>query len=219
VQFAVDVDAFRALPRHPDWAYEYLDGRARLYYRPRPLELVRDLSPVPARRPEGDAGPDGPQGLVVEPASTGDRDDLVVLVESVWDDLDPYRTQRATPDAGPDDRAAARFARTLEGADDPWDPGVLVARTDAGAGPVAGVVAVNAWRPVDDPELPAEPCITWLTVEPRWRMAGVATALLAATVEVAIQTGAGELHSAVSGANIPSVSWHWVNGFHPLARP
>lgn len=219
MQFVVGLDAFRALPRHPDWAYEFLDGRAHLHYRPRPLELVRDLAPVTVRRPfaAGD-GPDGLHGVVVRPAAAEDRDEMMMLVEAVWEELDPYRTMRATPEPEPADTAGARFARTLAGADDPWDPAVLVARTAGGAGPVAGLVTLNAWRPADDHEIPAEPVISWLTVEPRWRMAGVATTLLAASVAEAARSGAGELHSAVSCANIPSVCWHWTNAFHPRAH-
>jgi GNAT superfamily N-acetyltransferase len=217
VQFPVDGTTFRALPRHPDWAYEHFDGWAHLRYRPRPLELVRDLAPVTPRA--GD--PDIDHRPAVLTATAADHEELVHLVDLVWDDLDPYRVRRALEGSGPGpaeaDTAGLRFARTLAGEDRPWEPGVLVARARAGAGPVAGVVTLGVW-PGGDPSGVAQPAITWLTVSPRWRRAGVATALLAAAVAVAGRTGAGELHSAVSGANLPSVCWHWVNGFRPLPR-
>jgi GNAT superfamily N-acetyltransferase len=200
VQFAVDSDVFRAMPRHPDWAYEWGDGQARLCYRPRPLPLVRDLSPVRRR----------PTRVVVGPAEDGDRTDLLALVAGVWGDLDPFRA------GGPP--AAARFAPTLDGADDPWDPAVLVARPTTGSRRPVGVVALNAWRPAGAPHGLAEPGLCWLTVASGWRHGGVATALLAAAVTAAAQSGAGELHSAVSVANAPSVAWHWVSGFTPLRR-
>jgi GNAT superfamily N-acetyltransferase len=218
VQFPVDGPTFRALPRHPDWAYEHLDGWAHLHYHPRPLEMVRDLSPVASRI--GD--PDVRHGLAVQPATEADHDDLVHLVDLIWDDLDPYRVRRAfaglEPGSSKAERAGARFARTLAGEDDPWHPGVLVARARGGSGPVAGVVTLSTWRPRGERACPASPTITWLTVSPRWRRAGVATALLGAGVDIARRTGAVEIHSGVSAANLPSICWHWVNGFRPLPR-
>jgi GNAT superfamily N-acetyltransferase len=218
VQFPVDGPTFRALPRHPDWAYEHIDGCAHLRYRPRPLDLVRDLSPVPPRT--GDA--EVRHGLVVQPATEADEEDLIRLVALVWDGVDPYRYLRALADPVTEAPVAAsagpRFARTLAGDDDPWDPPVLVARARAGAGPVTGVVALSTWRPAGEGTSPVAVAITWLTVSPRWRRAGVGTELLAAAVEVARCSGSHELHSAVSAANLPSICWHWVNGFQPLPR-
>ena len=211
VQFTADVDVFRSLPRHPDWNYEYLDGQAHLSYQPQPLQLIRDLSPVRPRVA-------GTQGLVVAAATNQDRDEAVDLVDAVWSQLDPYRIRWAHPGCSPIERPGARFTRTLAGSDDPWDPGMLVARAHGGAGPLVGLVTLNAWRRVDAPGLLAEPGLSWLTVDPHRRLAGVATALLAASVDVAVHTGAGELHSAVSCANIPSVCWHWVNGFRLLGH-
>ena len=220
VQFRVDADTFRALPRHPDWVYEHLDGWAHLHYRPRPLDLVRDLAPVVQRAAPGQ-GRSLTRGLVVQPATEDDEDEVVTLVDQVWDELDPYRVHRAfagTREASGDPESAGpRFARTLAGDDDPWEPGALVARCGSRAGAVAGVVTLSAWRPRDE-DRPAQPAITWLTVSPRWRRSGVATALLAAAVTIAVESGADELHSAVSGANTPSVCWHWVNGFRPVPR-
>jgi GNAT superfamily N-acetyltransferase len=200
VQFAVDSDVFRALPRHPDWSYDWLDGQARLSYRPRPLPLVRGLGRVPRR----------PTRVSIEPAEDRDRRDLLALVAGVWGALDPFRAGSLA--------AAPRFARTLDGRDDPWDPGVLVARpADGSPSQAVGLVALNAWRPAGAPATAlAEPGLCWLTVAPGWRHEGVATALLAAAVEAARHTGAGELHSAVSVANTAAVAWHWVNGFTPL---
>lgn len=204
MHFASDAGVVRALPRHPDWAYEHHDGRAHLSYRPRPLELVRDLAPVAGRGSPGAASP-----LVVDGATGGEteRHELVALVRSVWSEQDPFRTSGG---------AGSRFARTLDGRDDPWDPPVLVAR--AGGDTAVGLVALTAWRPGTDRRVPAEPALAWLTVLPGWRLAGVASALLAAAVEAARRSGAGELHSAVSGANLAGVRWHWVNGFRPVTR-
>jgi hypothetical protein len=219
VQFTVDAATFHALPRHPDWAYEYLDGWAHVRYRPRPLDLVRDLSPVrPAAR--GARDPGRTHGIVVQRAMPTDHGELVALVDEVWDELDPYRARRALSGVvtAPGDSAGARFCRTLAGDDEPWSPGVLVARAGQGSGPVAGLLTLSAWRRGGDRTARAQPAITWLTVATRWRRAGVATALLAGALAEVDRTGATELHSAVSGTNLPSVCWHWTNGFLPLPR-
>jgi predicted N-acetyltransferase YhbS len=63
------------------------------------------------------------------------------------------------------------------------------------------------------------PFLAWLSVRAAWRRAGVAGALLGAVVEWLRVAGYEQVHSAVSGANLPSLRWHWRHGFTPLPDP
>jgi L-amino acid N-acyltransferase YncA len=53
----------------------------------------------------------------------------------------------------------------------------------------------------------------WLTVRHDARERGLATALLRVVVETLSARGVGELASAASAANLPSLRWHLTRGF------
>jgi GNAT superfamily N-acetyltransferase len=190
LRFSVSSDAWRRLPRHPDWKYEMVKGEAWLSSRPRPLPLCRPTSlAVPAVTLSG-----------VEIRMIGtrrDRSEIAKLLMDVWVEEDPYRSLE-----DPEATLQAQIQRSLEG------PGLGVIAIDE-----QGVCAV-----VLVPSTTA-PALMWLTVRRDARERGLATALLRVVVETLSARGVEELASGTSAANVPSLRWHLTRGFQLAPDP
>lgn len=131
--------------------------------------------------------------------ATTDRDRAAELMLSVWSVQDPYVTH--------------------------MDPELLKRQVTHALG-TAQIVALAC---VDEKIAGAatvapdwhtgEPCMAWLTVDPRVRERGIATALLRAISQELNSNGAETLWSSASAANIPSLRWHLTRGFELASDP
>jgi hypothetical protein len=192
MRIPMSFEHYQRIPRHPDWRWEYGDGALLLSYRPRTIQLVRDVrAPVP------------PRGQATARLLDLERDDarLREFLRDVWSGEDPYRSFDA-PTEWVSSHLTASLARLTE-------PSGAIAEED---GRVIGAVLLE--RPYDDT---GAPMLSWLSVRWGHRCEGVGSALLAAIVEALDQAGVPQLASAVSPGNIASLYWHWRNGFQ--ARP
>jgi GNAT superfamily N-acetyltransferase len=192
LRFSMSFDAWRRLPRHPDWKYEIVKGEAWLSSRPRPLRLRRSTSlMVPAVTLSG---------IEVRTIDASrDRAEIAKLLMDVWIEEDPYRSFD-----DPDTLLQAEIERSLE------DPGLGVVAVDAGT--ICAVVLVGT----DDADAPM---LMWLTVRRDARERGLATALLRVVVETLSASGVEELASGTSAANVPSLRWHLTRGFQLAPDP
>lgn len=101
VDFPVDLDRLLRLPRHPDWKYELIDGRALLSHRPKPLAFVRSTD-----RPVAHAG----DPIRARPIGHLERPPVEALLRDVWATEDPYRSFEQSLRAAELDRQIERSA-------------------------------------------------------------------------------------------------------------
>jgi GNAT superfamily N-acetyltransferase len=197
LKFSVSSDVWWRLPRHPDWKYEMVKGEAWLSSRPRPLHLCRSTSlEVPA------VTLSGVEVRTVD--ARRDRVEIAKLLMDVWVEEDPYRSLE-----DPESLLQAEIERSLN---EPSLAGIVA----VDAGTICAVVLVGtdaAGGPGDAPML------MWLTVRRDARERGLATALLRVVVETLSARGVGELASAASAANLPSLRWHLTRGFQLAPDP
>jgi GNAT superfamily N-acetyltransferase len=190
LRFSVSFDAWRRLPRHPDWKYEMVDGEAWLSSRPRSLLLRRSTSlEIPAVKLSGVE--------VRTMDARRDRSEIAKLLMDVWVDEDPYCSLE-----DPETLLQEQIQRSLE------DPDLGVIAIDE-----QGVCAVVLVPSMTAPEL------VWLTVRRDARERGLATALLAVAVQTLSARGVDELASGASAANIASLRWHLTRGFQLAPDP
>lgn len=190
MRFPISLQQWHRLPRHPDWRYELIDGHAVLSPRPRPLYLRRDTAlPV-----------SGSSGIVVrEFDARTDRAAVAALLSDVWLAEDPYRSLE-----DPEELLHGEIVRSLDTA--------AVGAVAVESGPVCAAALVDHGRS-------SAPVLTWLTVAPEARERGLATALLRHITGALCAEGAGELASATSSANTPSLRWHLSRGFQLAPDP
>jgi GNAT superfamily N-acetyltransferase len=197
LRFPLSFDAWRRLPRHPDWKYELIEGEAWLSSRPRPLHLCRPTSlEVPAVTPSG---------VEVRTIDAGrDRSEIAKLLMDVWIEEDPYRSLE-----DPETLLQAEIERSLN---EPSLAGIVA----VDKGTICAVVLVGT----DAAGVPGgAPMLMWLTVRRDARERGLATALLRVVVETLSARGVEELASGASAANIASLRWHLTRGFQLAPDP
>jgi GNAT superfamily N-acetyltransferase len=196
LRFSMSFDAWRRLPRHPDWKYEMVKGEAWLSSRPRPLRLRRSTNlEVPA------VTLSGVEVRTID--ARRDRAEIAKLLMDVWIEEDPYRSIE-----DPETLLQAEIERSLE------DPGLGVVAVDE-----QGVCAVVLIGTDDAGAAAGAPMLMWLTVRREARERGLATALLHVVVETLSARGVDELASGASAANIASLRWHLTRGFQLAPDP
>jgi GNAT superfamily N-acetyltransferase len=197
MRFPLSLDLLHRLPRHPDWKYELIEGEAWLSPRARPLSFRRPTSlAVPA------VTLSGVEVRTID--ARRDRAEVAKLLMDVWVQEDPYRSLE-----DPESLLQAEIERSLN---EPSLAGIVA----VDAGTICAVVLVGtdaAGGPEDAPML------MWLTVRHDARERGLATALLRVVVETLSARGVGELASAASAANLPSLRWHLTRGFQLAPDP
>jgi GNAT superfamily N-acetyltransferase len=197
LRFSMSFDAWRRLPRHPDWKYEMVKGEAWLSSRPRPLRLRRSTNlEVPA------VTLSGVEVRTID--ARRDRAEIAKLLMDVWIEEDPYRSLE-----DPETLLQAEIERSLE--EDP-DLGVIAIDEQ-------GVCAVVLIGTDDAGAAAGAPMLMWLTVRRDARERGLATALLRVVVETLSARGVDELASGASAANIASLRWHLTRGFQLAPDP
>lgn len=179
--------AAQRLPRHPDWNYEIRGGELHVSYRPRPLQVERDLSPV--------------HGGAAHPVTECARDDpdLWAFLWEVWSGEPPF-LHFEDPDAVFESERGWALRH-----DTGW-PAWRVADGDEWIG-----AALTYAHPAD-----GRPTLCWLTVHRAYRGRGAASALLAHLVDRAAGAGLATVRSEVSAGNRASLLWHWRHRFVAL---
>jgi len=191
MRFLLSTELLQRLPRHPDWRYERIDGEAVLSPRPRPLHLRRPTDlPVPKTQSNAD---------VREFDGSFDWAAVAALLLDTWSHEDPYRSLE-----NPAEVLRSETERYLGTA----DFGAVAVDGDAVRAVALVYGGVNS-----------APTLSWLTVESDARERGLATGLLALITTALRARGIGELASATSAANTPSLRWHLSRGFQLAEDP
>lgn len=193
-RLAIARDQLESLPRPAGYKVEYVDGEAWITPTAACVTPVLRLS--------------GEMGL---PA----REDVRRLGVDDWEALGPIFVvafRRVAPFAslGEGEAEAALHEclhATRAGEDGPLvEPACLVAtRPDGLAGGLITTMIRRGGREV--------PHLTWIFVRPLERRRGVASALLRAAADELLALGYDELASTSLIANVPSLLWHWRQGF------
>jgi GNAT superfamily N-acetyltransferase len=213
-------EAYRQLPRHAAFRYEYLNGKAILSPETRHYHAILDLAPL-------EAAPD----VAVRPLRANDWPALASLFAASFRYIQPF---------GSLDEATRRLAaeealeRTKSGGDGPWierasfvavDQGKLVGGILLTLLPLGDPCIWESYRWEEPPPLDCierrqgRPHLTWIFVDPHLAGKGSGTALLAATIHELLALGYTQLLSTFVVGNHSSMLWHWRTGFRLLAYP
>ena len=225
IELNISMDELLRLPRNAAYKYEYYGGRAVLTPRPKLFSCVRDLSPVVSEPLEP---------VEVRPLPRGDMPGLADLFH--WAMLRTQPFESLDKDAA---RKAADgcFNKTLSGEDGPLiEAACFQAFSDRSSHekdvPVGGILVTlvpkeiltvpyaGMWKS-PPPEDAVErkrgvPHLTWVFVNPWEGRRGIASALLAKSVEALREMGFTELASTFLLDNGPSMLWHWKHDFKLL---
>jgi GNAT superfamily N-acetyltransferase len=223
VKLRMSLRAFRQLPRHPAYKYEYIDGEAWLTPRPRTYHALLELRPP--------TEPD--DGVKTRPIADKDWTDLVGVFSAAFSDRPPF--------LGLDDRKRRSAARAIlqnarTGGDGPFvAQASFVAEAEPWDGPAGGILItllpkadLSDWRSFSWPEPPpadavarglGRPHLTWVFVHPLTAGHGVGSALLHAATRSLLALGYTDLASTFLLGNESSTLWHWRNGFQLIGSP
>lgn len=213
-------EAYEALPRHPAYKVEHLDGVTWLT--PRDACIHAQL-PLDRTRPARPA-----DGTVVRRLRPEDWEPLSRTFASAFRGVPPFEVL--------DDGVAAEALHESLDATRRGEDGPLVATAcfvaeggRAGASPCGGLLTTllpggdpERWDAWHWKEAPAPDCVerrlgrphmTWVFVHPFEARRGVGGALLGAAIPALRALGYGVLTSTALAGNVPSVLWHWQQGF------
>lgn len=218
-------EAYEAFPHHPAYKIEHLDGVT--WITPRD-GYVHALLPLDRARPAQPAS-----GTVIRGMPPEDREPLFSTFASAFRGVPPFETL--------DGELAVQALResldaTLRGEDGPLvESACFMAEGDRDGAALSGGL-LTTLLPGGDPEEwdtwrwsapPApdsverrlgRPHMTWVFVHPFERRRGVAGALLGAAAAKLRSLGYDALTSTALSGNVPSVLWHWQQGFQ-LVNP
>jgi GNAT superfamily N-acetyltransferase len=209
---------FDQLPRHPSYAFEYLNGQAWLTPMPKFYHAVLDLDGLRPSAP--------PEGVFVRHVEEKDISDLEHLFSSAFEGQQPFSS------LNPEERLlAARDAlmRCRSGGDGPWMRQssfiALKDRTQAVGAILLTLLPDNdasQWESFHWQEPPppdaiergiGRPHVTWIFVSSGHTGKGVGTTLLTASIRSVLNLGFRQLASTFMLGNESSMLWHWRNGF------
>lgn len=208
-------EAFEALPRHPAYKQEHLEGVTWLTPRDARVRALLRLEDA------GLAPRDG--GVSIRRLTPDDWEPLSRTFAAAFRGVPPFETLDSE-EAG--EAVQACLEATRRGRDGALlESACFVAeghREDES--PRGGLLAtlVEAGHPGGwDAWLGREasrPHLTWVFAHPFARRRGVASALLGAAVAELRALGHAELAGTVLAGNLPGVLWHWHHGFRPLSN-
>ncbi len=229
IEMPLSWDDFLRIPRHPDFKYEYFQGRAFLTPRPKSLHAVRALEPCD--------GPDllhGPNSVLLEDPLPDSWEGLTPLFSAAF--------ERTQPFASFDDENRRRAGLALldscrRGGDGPviW-PACRVAREEVSGDAVGALLVtlypdldpeetwnIASWREPPPPDaverVLGRPHLTWIFVAPAYAGRGLGSAMLAQAMNELHELGFSDLLSSFAAGNARSILWHWRNGFRLLESP
>jgi GNAT superfamily N-acetyltransferase len=233
VEFPLAWDAYRRLPRHSAYRYEYRQGKATITGRP----LYRHCRiPIPPSPAPSETTP-ALQTLELVPwtqasLTAGQKDRLVDLYQAAFAETVPF------PALTKEDQFAAAFSilgGSIAGFDGvPIPQASFVIRSRAEKMPVAAALltltAPGNWTDFTDPAWKAappkdpvrqqwgHPHLTWLFVRPDFQRQGLGTRLLTQARQQLSQLGYAWLFSTFLVGNNSSLLWHWKQGFELIPR-
>jgi GNAT superfamily N-acetyltransferase len=217
---------FHQLPQNPAFRYEYIDGEAWLTPRPTTYNAVLDLRPREAAHHLHLPG----CTIHFRPLAEADWQQLPALFAQSFQRVLPFA---ALTD---DDRLTASrecLEQTRTGGDGLFIPfASFVAEADQ----IIGAILITLipkrdegdWWHVDWDEAPTtaeakrllgRPHLTWVFVSPLLARQGIASALLALSVNELLAHGFSDLGTTFLLGNDSSALWHWKQGFRLLSYP
>lgn len=241
IDLNVSWETFHQLPRHPDYRYEYIQGRMRISARPLPVHCTLELESFASSLPRENSRRywsvrtlhpgDGPHLGVPFAAALGmsaplrhlDRKDQLRAAEDL---LEATRSGADGPFV-----AEASFVLTEQSADgspsganvNPPERivgGILVTLFPSGD---FGNFDPDHWNdPVPDEPFRqrwGEPHLTWIFVSPSRCRRGAGTLLLSESVRQLHAAGYRSLTSTLLPGNVASLLWHWRTGFTLHSHP
>ncbi len=221
IELNISVEEFHRLPQNAAYKYEYFGGRAVLSPRPKQFSCVRELAPVHS---------DPVQPVVVEPLARSGIAPLADLFRAAMSRVQPFASldKKTAHDAsmeclrktvadedGPLIEAACFQAFTERHGDVEAASGAILITLVPEK--ILTVPYAGMWRkapPADAVERKlGVPHLTWVFVTPWEGRHGIATALLARSVEALREMGFEQLTSTFLLDNGPSMLWHWRHDF------
>lgn len=225
---AMTREEFEALPAHPDYKYEFGEGRACLSPRPKAFHARLVLRPGGAPK-EAEAQRPGR----IRRLRDDDWEALPSTFAAAFVNTQPFASL-------PEDdrhRASRELLEVVrKGGEGPVvREACLVAESERARRLVgAALITLCPDRPLnewgmsrwDEPPPPdaierrlGRPHLTWIFVEPMDAGHGIGSAMLASASEALCALGYRELASTFYSGNARSVLWHWRNGFQLCEWP
>ena len=207
LKLPMSIDLFWRWPHLAAYKADYRDGQAELTYRPR-LRMAR--LPI-AGRVERNV-----PGVTIAPLDVVHAHDaLARLFMAAFARVPPLDTMAATTRRH---AADAAMRHTAGGGDGELCRPACIAATDSATDAIVAAAIVTTIRlradEWPDPQLPASLFnLTWLFVAPQWQRRQVGSAMLDRIAKVLADSGAEWLVSHILEDNVPSVMFHWRNGF------
>lgn len=229
IRAPMSFESYERLPRHPSYKMEYWDGQLRISPRWRSHSFFLELQP-----PEGYPRVDAPRITSIRPLIAGDWDRLPEILAAAFRDAPPlgmlgYRRRVwaardwlcSTRDGGEGALVQPACVVAADPEDDKNVMGALLVTVmdESARSWYASLRAAVDPPPPDLAEGREQSQISWIFVRPGCSCRGVGTALLAAAARTLWSSGYRELASATHFGNVPSLAWHWRNGFHLLPHP
>lgn len=224
IRLPITIEQFHRLPRNAAYKYEYLDDYALLSPRPKTLNAMLTLQRL-AAPPEIDA-----HGLVrFRLLQKRDWSELPELFSAAFHRMQPFAS------LSDDERLKCSeecIEQTRTGGDGPViGPACFVAECEKKD--VLGAILITLiperpegewwsgrWdeQPPDDAieKRLGRPHLTWVFVAPLCTGHGIASALLAHSVNALLDLGFTEMATTFLVGNDVSTLWHWRNGFRLL---
>ncbi len=223
------VESYERLPRHPSYKLEYWDGQLRISPRWRSHSFFLELRP-----PEECPRVDDLDVASIRPLAASDWEKLPEVLAAAFRDAPPLgmlgRRRRlcaardwllSTRDGGEGPLVGPACVVAVDAEDDNKLLGALLVTLMKGS--------VRSWYarlriaveppPPDLAEGREQSQMSWIFVRPGASGRGVGTTLLAAAARTLWSSGYRELASATHWGNVPSMAWHWRNGFRLLPHP
>lgn len=225
IELNISMDELLRLPRNSAYKYEYFGGRAVLSPRPKAFSCVRDLSSVKAEAlepvtvtqlPRSEAH--GLAGLFF--AAVRQTQPFAALEnDAARKASDACYTKTVNGDDGPLVEGACfhAFSKRFADDEDALVGGILITLVPK---EILTVPYAGIWKD-QPPEDAVErklgvPHLTWVFVNPWEGRRGIASVLLAKSVEALKELGFSELASTFLLDNGPSMLWHWKHDFKLL---
>ncbi|MEZ6122313.1 MAG: GNAT family N-acetyltransferase [Planctomycetaceae bacterium] len=204
IELPISQEDFRRLPQHPGYRYDYFNGTVVITPASSEHHAVLQLDSVQSDHVRNR----NPIELTIQPLTSAGFDELADLFAASAGSLPAFHGL-----SGDQLRQASenRLRRTLSGGDGQLLVNAGFVAVDDGNEQLLGAVMITSeW----EPGVPAHrPHLTWIFVSPTALRRGIATTLLSSSIQSLKKDGHSMLLSTFDSGNVPSLLWHWKNGF------